>query len=205
MPKRSSSYKENLLGRLADPMEAAGYLNAALEDPDERVFLLALRDVAESKSISKVAKGAALNREGIYRMLSKSGNPRFTSLVSVLRVLGLGLGIQPVEPLTEVHEANVMVGVFKPDVQARYFVDRNGSRSYYQFSAVMKSQLAHNEFDTTAIVVGPEQYATTKGYSADLSAYTTCALSGMVAANIVNLYRPAPTNEEDLSACGQQI
>ena len=42
------SYKEHLFERLQDADEAAAYLNAALEDEDPRVFLLALRDVTDA-------------------------------------------------------------------------------------------------------------------------------------------------------------
>src|SRR5579872_1472125 len=55
---------------------AAQYLNACLEDNDPRVFLLALREVAEARGgIRSLWRNAHLNRESLYRMLSKSGNP----------------------------------------------------------------------------------------------------------------------------------
>jgi probable addiction module antidote protein len=90
----TKSYVESLHRRLAeDPEEAAAYLNAALEDGDSQVFLLALRDVAEAQGISRLAEKTQLNRESMYRMLSKQGNPRLTSLDAVLDALGLRLGI----------------------------------------------------------------------------------------------------------------
>jgi len=49
MTPRSKSYQENLLKALEDPFEAQAYLNAALEDDNPDVFLLALKDVAEAK------------------------------------------------------------------------------------------------------------------------------------------------------------
>ena len=45
------SYKADLLERLRDPEYATGYLNAVLEEGDEAVFQLALRDVAEAQHI----------------------------------------------------------------------------------------------------------------------------------------------------------
>lgn len=50
--KASKSYQESLLTVLRDPEEAAEYLNAALEDGNEQVFLLALRNVAEANGLS---------------------------------------------------------------------------------------------------------------------------------------------------------
>ena len=52
MPKptvKTESYRESLLESLRNPEEAAQYLNACLEDEDPRVFLLALRDVADAR------------------------------------------------------------------------------------------------------------------------------------------------------------
>ena len=43
--KRTSAYDDELMAALKNPEEAAEYLNAALADPDQEVFLLALRDV----------------------------------------------------------------------------------------------------------------------------------------------------------------
>ncbi len=80
MSTLTKSYRDSLLERLRDAKEAAGYLDAALEDEDSRVFLLALRDVAEARGISRVAAEANLNRESLYRMLSEEGNPRLSSL-----------------------------------------------------------------------------------------------------------------------------
>jgi DNA-binding phage protein len=49
-PKVSTeSYRERLLDALKNPEEAAHYLDACLEDGDSRVFLLAIRDVAEAR------------------------------------------------------------------------------------------------------------------------------------------------------------
>jgi len=45
---KTRSYQKTLVERLKNPKEAAAYLNAALDDDDLRVFLVALRDVAEA-------------------------------------------------------------------------------------------------------------------------------------------------------------
>ena len=98
MPTRRSSYVDDLHSRLKDATYAAEYLNAVLEDShdgDETAFLLALRDVAESLQMSKVAENAGVNRENLYRMLSGRGNPRLSSLLGVVSALGLRLRIEP--------------------------------------------------------------------------------------------------------------
>jgi probable addiction module antidote protein len=92
---KTESYRETLLESLQDPEHAAQYLNACLEDEDARVFLLALRDVAEARGgMRALSRDAHLNRESLYRMLSKSGNPSLGSLASVLNACGLRLAVQ---------------------------------------------------------------------------------------------------------------
>jgi probable addiction module antidote protein len=94
MNQLTAKYEEGLKAALADPDEAAAYLNAALEENDQEVFLLALRDIAEARGVSKVAQQAALNRENLYRMLSPAGNPQLSSLNALLRSLGLRLAVE---------------------------------------------------------------------------------------------------------------
>jgi probable addiction module antidote protein len=93
---RSKSYQSNLLESLKDPTEAAEYLNAALEDGEPEVFLLALRDVVDSfGGMGKLAVSTSLNRENLYRMLSIKGNPEFFSLSTVLDAVGFRLAVEP--------------------------------------------------------------------------------------------------------------
>ena len=92
---RSVSYDDYLIGSLKDPRRAAAYLNAALEDEDPRVFLLALRNVAEAHGgMGKAAAKSKLNRESLYRMLSKKGNPSLQSLGALLSSLGFRLAVE---------------------------------------------------------------------------------------------------------------
>ena len=95
MPK-IKGYKEELIQSLKDPKEAAEYLNAALEEGSPEVFLLALKDVAESLGggMSKLARKTRLNRENLYRMLSEKGNPELRSMGTLLDALGFKLAIE---------------------------------------------------------------------------------------------------------------
>lgn len=97
MPLRD--FRDWLLEDLKDPKAAVGYLNAALEDDDRRVFLLALRDVADAwGGMKKLSTKAKLNRESLYRTLSKKGNPELASLTAMLESLGLRLAVEVKEP-----------------------------------------------------------------------------------------------------------
>ena len=91
----SISYRDDLLRRLKDPRYAADYLSACLED-DEATFLIALRDVADAHGgIRHLAGKTHLNREHLFRMLSKSGNPNLHSLRQLVGAIGLKLTLQP--------------------------------------------------------------------------------------------------------------
>lgn len=97
--KPSKNYEEDLTRALREPAEASRYLNAALEEGDVEVFLLALRDVSRSLGgMTKVARLAKLNRENLYRMLSRNGNPELRGLGSLLKALGLRLAVKPASP-----------------------------------------------------------------------------------------------------------
>ena len=94
MKKVTEKYENNLKEDLLDPIEAAEYLNAALEDGSQEVFLMALKDVANAKGISEIARETKLNRENLYRILSTQGNPKLKSLNSVLHSVGLKLSVE---------------------------------------------------------------------------------------------------------------
>ncbi len=94
MNKVTTEYATGLKASLMNPDEAAAYLDAALEENDQEIFLLALRDIAEARGFSQVAQDTVLNRENLYRMLSSTGNPRLSSLMTLLRSIGLRLAVE---------------------------------------------------------------------------------------------------------------
>jgi probable addiction module antidote protein len=86
---KPESYKKILRKKLADPEQAAEYLTACYEEGPE-VFLVGLRDVVEAQGgMTRAAELSKLNRESLYRLISADGNPRLSSLDSVLTALGL--------------------------------------------------------------------------------------------------------------------
>lgn len=89
-------YHDSLIKALKDPVEAAEYLNVALEEGDENMFLIALRNVAEARGgISKLSHKTKLNRPHLYKMFSKHGNPEIHTLAQILHQFGLQLAIKP--------------------------------------------------------------------------------------------------------------
>lgn len=94
--KASTSHDEATVRRLRkDPNFAAEYLKAALEEEDEpRVLLITLRHLAQARGVAKVAKAAGIERESLYRALSVRGNPRLSTLVAVIKAIGLRLTVE---------------------------------------------------------------------------------------------------------------
>lgn len=107
MPKRA--YAVGLRERLQDRDYAKEYVNAAARDSLES-FLLALRDVAEARNMSRVAESARVNRENMYRMLSKRGNPRLKSLRAITESLfDLPVGIIDVKEVKQAAKPPVSI------------------------------------------------------------------------------------------------
>jgi len=89
----SAAYEEILLEDLKDPAEAAAYLEAALEDKDPSVFLLALRQVVQARGMANVARKAHVGRESLYKTLSENGNPELRTINRLLHAMGLRLSV----------------------------------------------------------------------------------------------------------------
>ena len=85
--KPAVKIQEVLNEHLADTNKAAKYLTACFDEGPE-VFLQGLRDVVEAQGgIARAARLSGLNRESLYRQLSRRGNPSLSSLNAVLRAL----------------------------------------------------------------------------------------------------------------------
>jgi putative addiction module killer protein/probable addiction module antidote protein len=80
------------LERLSDPDTAAAYLSVAAKDDDPAAFLQALRNVTEAMGgVARIAERTGLNRQQLYRTLSKEGNPELRSLTKILAASGVRL------------------------------------------------------------------------------------------------------------------
>jgi probable addiction module antidote protein len=92
----AESYTDQLVEDLKDPIEAAAYLQAAIEEGDREALLVAIRHVtAAHGGMTAIAQQTGLSRESLYRAFSKRGNPTVATLTSVLAATGLRLSVQP--------------------------------------------------------------------------------------------------------------
>ena len=106
MTKSASTSHDDAVARELrdDPLLAAEYLRTAIADSDEpRVLLVALRQVAKAHGMPVVARRAKIERESLYRALSPKGNPRLSTIVAILRGVGLTLSVEAGGVVVEPH------------------------------------------------------------------------------------------------------
>ena len=77
--------------------DIAAYLEAVMEEGgnDPAYIVHALGVVARAQNMSKLARNAGMSREGLYKALSVTGNPSFSTIVKVAEALGLRINFTP--------------------------------------------------------------------------------------------------------------
>ncbi len=80
--------------------DMALYLDACLdEDPgDGSLVRAALNDIARARGMSQLARDTGLTREGLYKALSATGNPEFSTVFKVIRALKIKLHAEAITP-----------------------------------------------------------------------------------------------------------
>lgn len=78
---------------LDSPAAMRGYLEAAFEDGDPAVIAAALGDIARAQGMTAIARETGLGRESLYKALSPDGNPALSTVLNVVRALGLKLQV----------------------------------------------------------------------------------------------------------------
>ena len=81
----------------ADQLETADdiavYLEAVFEDGDPALINHALGVVARAKGMTEIAQRTGMGRQSLYKALSVDGHPEFSTVLNVVRALGLKLTI----------------------------------------------------------------------------------------------------------------
>ena len=92
---KTEDYKKSLFKRLKNPDYAVGYLTDVLANESQEAFLIALRDIIEAReeNVTELSEKIGLTRQGVYKALSESGNPRHSTVKDILSSLGLTLSI----------------------------------------------------------------------------------------------------------------
>jgi probable addiction module antidote protein len=70
------------------------YLTEAFETNDAAFIASAIGDVVRSRNMTSMSKATGLSRETLYSALSVNGNPTLTTMISIMKALGLKLNVQ---------------------------------------------------------------------------------------------------------------
>jgi DNA-binding phage protein len=92
----SDSYREYLIESLKEPEEAAGYIEAILEekDPEPELLRNAIRKVIEAQiRMNALSESAKQYHEKLDKMLTASAGSEIYCFVELLELLGFKLGI----------------------------------------------------------------------------------------------------------------
>jgi probable addiction module antidote protein len=69
------------------------YLKVAFEEGDADDIRAALNNVARARGMTQVSRDTGVAREALYKALGEDGNPTLTTLLSVMRSLGVKLSV----------------------------------------------------------------------------------------------------------------
>jgi probable addiction module antidote protein len=71
------------------------YLMATFESGDPKLITRALGNIAKAQNLSAMARETGLNRIGLYRSLSKKGDPKVSTFFKIISHFGYQLTITP--------------------------------------------------------------------------------------------------------------
>jgi probable addiction module antidote protein len=72
----------------------AAYLADVMEGGDRNHIVHALNTVARARGMTQIAKDAGIARQALYKSLGEDGNPTLSTLLGVLKSLGLSLAVK---------------------------------------------------------------------------------------------------------------
>jgi len=83
---------------LVDAEAQAELLAEAFETGNSAFIANALGVVARARGMTAIARDAGVTREALYKALSETGDPKLSTLLGVLRALGVKLSVAPAMP-----------------------------------------------------------------------------------------------------------
>ncbi len=81
---------------LDTPESQAELISDAFETGDARYITHALGIVARARGMTQIAKESGVTREGLYKSLNSDGDPRLSTLLGVMKSLGLTIAVNQV-------------------------------------------------------------------------------------------------------------
>jgi probable addiction module antidote protein len=78
---------------ILDDHDAGLYLAAVMDEAidagDPSLIPLALRDIANARGMSDLARASGVSRRALYDALSEHGDPKLSTLLAVMKALGV--------------------------------------------------------------------------------------------------------------------
>ncbi len=95
--KRETFSRYDTADYLKTEGDVARYMKAVMDEaPDDPAFIAhALGVVARARNMSQLARDSGLTRVGLYKALSREGNPTFATVMKVARALGFRVSFTP--------------------------------------------------------------------------------------------------------------
>jgi probable addiction module antidote protein len=92
---RDVCFDDYMAKTMKDPVEAAAYIEAAIELDDPAALLVALRQVAKAHGMAEAARRADMGDKALFKTLSADENPTLTTVHKVLHAVRLRLSVVP--------------------------------------------------------------------------------------------------------------
>jgi len=83
---------------LDTPESQADLLADAFDSGDATYIAHALGVIARARGMTTVARDAGVTREALYKALSEKGDPKLSTLLGLMKALGVQLTAKPVAP-----------------------------------------------------------------------------------------------------------
>lgn len=93
--KKETFSRWDAADHLKSEEDMVAYLQACLEEDEPGLLAAALGDVARAYGMMRLARDTGISRDGLYKALSKGGNPKLDTVLKVIRALGVGLKFTP--------------------------------------------------------------------------------------------------------------
>jgi probable addiction module antidote protein len=72
----------------------AVFLEDIMESGDQALIVEGIKVVARARGMTQIAKDAGIARQALYKSLGEGGNPTLSTLLGVMKALGLQLAVK---------------------------------------------------------------------------------------------------------------
>lgn len=74
----------------------AEYISQVLEDGDQDELLRAVGYIAKAKGMTQISRETGLGRESLYKTFQEGAEPKFSTVMKVMKAIGLNLHADPI-------------------------------------------------------------------------------------------------------------